>query len=1696
MNKKLSTFIVGAFALAFSTPGANAQSQLFTSQSNDQPSYRIPSIVRYPGDKTGAVNGGLWAFADLRYKGGDIGNNNRIDIIARKLEEDATNWSDPTIILHGNDNATDYSFAYGDAATVVDRESGKILLMTAAGRNSVWVSTNGYPNVARSVYDPETGKWTTTEVSNQFYDANNGINHLFVSSGRIIQSTKYKKDKYYRIYAGICTVNSGGSRVAYSDDFGETWHYLGGPTAKPIPDGDECKVEELPDGSILFNSKKYAKEKGKTYYGRFTNVFTFTDIASGEGSWDNVVSSGASDIAGQTFTSYCNAEIMLVPAKKVADNSQTYLLLLSGPASTDRTHGCIYWKELPSTAAEYRKPSNYVSGWSKYQWSTTYCAYTTMALDNNGNIAMLDENNGIHYQNLSLSTITNDAYIFRRSAKGTYKTTAEPFEVQRPSFSLNGGVYSTDQTIKINKEKGTTVFYTLDGSDPIVSATTSDGTPSAPRRAEIAKDALVYSTPITITEGSTTLKAVAVDDYSGDVSKTVVASYFVTSSSDNTSTTPVSKNGTTISLDYKSSTALYTQGAQTIGIFGYLRHNGTHIQLVSSNKPDLSNSSEQDFKDMNNNLGWTDTDDKLLKLSNGLENGTTATQYAYFAIIAPYGYRFLNYDMVIGSGSLNGAILSEYKYAENSTKDISVVRSATASDKADVRFSRSLGQGTNVLYFKLDVLTPHKPAVSVILKSLKLTYAIDNAFSVNVPNAVGAKFHSGFINLGTFAQTDNNHLWGFAGSLSNKDYQEVKVVNSNGKALNIASVDGGNYFIASSKGNYYVEAPTKFRIVGATVNLKRGNGTILFNQSYTPSTSSNNDYIAFGSDSKYLMINSEGKGVNTTNKAEATCFKINYVENSGYTIVTPDNKYLYLISATSTDKATIRTSDEVKYWGLAKDNSGKDKLYYNVNNNKRYLICTDAGVWGDSWNVNNPAYPAIPKATSSGDFTANVYNRENTGVATDGEKNLSETETSQVVTLNNLNNDAIRINLSSLNDGQSALFNVDLKVLPLDPELASVEAAALVNVKKDDKTTETKVVGNSPVNSYNYVFNNGNTINVPVPSSVGKGDNITMVFRNAKNEEETMWYTTGSNQNIENIGGYSNVYLIGSTADADNGLSVSSPYPGARTSVDEVGVDKISPTNIADVAKGTASTLEDHTADATTAGYTTVTMTLNNPTSDKSKTEDKTTFYLYSADQPTFQIMPPAISLGKHIDFRFYTISVKPVVAETPKVDIVEIYKSTLKNKPHKVDGSSDGNVVDDKHTYVGVKISSQLNKDAASATLSNSLNASDIYEAIKTELKKNQYGFDENDLFRGVLYVDMSNLTTVTNNTFTESSSSNTEVNAIQALINNTADNCLLFMPKGFVTTGLNNVISKQDGDTYAAIGDVRIWDQQPFFTPYDFNTGTSKALYEREGTVAGENVKATVRNMAAVLPFSIALDGGGHPYLDGTDHPTSNITFYNVTGSGELTGVKKDHTDIKLTYGVRMQEVTTKMAEANKPYYVTIDKDQNPGFTFNIPGATFAKTGNVDVTADADGKKQAEIVTLQDANTNPKNTDETWTAYGNYWGEKKNAQDDDRKAAGTSLWYFSKDLFWRAENLTDYTDVNIRPFRAYYITNATTTASKAMAVFDDSEIVTTGIEDVNAAAKNNDKVYDLNGRYVGDSLENLAPGLYIQNGRKVVRQ
>ena len=164
------------------------QTTLFESKkATGQSVYRIPSIVRLPS------SGNLWAFCDMRYdnNGNDLGNNHRIDVVGKLSSDNGSSWGTQQDIAKGNSNSSGYDFAHGDPASVVDRESGRIMVLSASGKSG-WGS-NDAPLIARSLSTDNGSNWTKSEITSQLYVSGFNPQSIFFSSGRMIQSSLVKK---------------------------------------------------------------------------------------------------------------------------------------------------------------------------------------------------------------------------------------------------------------------------------------------------------------------------------------------------------------------------------------------------------------------------------------------------------------------------------------------------------------------------------------------------------------------------------------------------------------------------------------------------------------------------------------------------------------------------------------------------------------------------------------------------------------------------------------------------------------------------------------------------------------------------------------------------------------------------------------------------------------------------------------------------------------------------------------------------------------------------------------------------------------------------------------------------------------------------------------------------------------------------------------------------------------------------------------------------------------------------------------------------------------------------------------------------------------------------------------------------------------------------------------------------------------
>ncbi|MBP3689203.1 MAG: exo-alpha-sialidase [Bacteroidaceae bacterium] len=413
------TNTIDGTTVTFAYDGTNYQYLWY--EHPDYQFYRIPAIVTNR-------NGEMIALSDYRYCHNDIGFG-RVDQYMRRSADNGKTWTEPELVVAGTDNTPEDAFykGFGDPALCADRESDSVILMTVAGNNfygnnntNYW---NGKPNYFARLYSYDGGHtWSEPEnITEQIYklfaqessDAN-AVAAAFVGSGKIFQSRVTKVGEYYRLYAALCA-RPNGNRVIYSDDFGQTWNVLGGAGARPAPDGDEPKCEELPDGSVILSSRKYN--------GRFFNIYNYTDVATGAGSWNGAIASNNATNGISVGGNSTNGEIMIVRAKKANDDKIYTVALQSLPFGSNRSQVGLWWKDITETSSYQSNGVNtssvFASNWTRGLQvedvkTNGYSAYSTFTLQADGKIGFFyEESPGTYamvYIPLTIGEITKGAY--------------------------------------------------------------------------------------------------------------------------------------------------------------------------------------------------------------------------------------------------------------------------------------------------------------------------------------------------------------------------------------------------------------------------------------------------------------------------------------------------------------------------------------------------------------------------------------------------------------------------------------------------------------------------------------------------------------------------------------------------------------------------------------------------------------------------------------------------------------------------------------------------------------------------------------------------------------------------------------------------------------------------------------------------------------------------------------------------------------------------------------------------------------------------------------------------------------------------------------------------------------------------------------------------------------------------------------
>ncbi len=418
-NPENFTIPVGGVELSAYYNATEERTLYYTPRENHP--YRIPAIATAP-------NGDIFAICDYRPCGGDIGNGD-VDIVCRISTDNGVNWGAEFTVADGKGGDTNVmETGYGDPAIVADRDQNKLLVMMVSGRTTCWngrwdkskigvKDATAVNRVARvyANYNEETKTWDWTqpeEVTDPIYSIfldgeTPTVTSMFIGSGKICQSRVVKKNEYYRLYCALWTRDEG-NRVIYSDDFGKSWNVLGTISDRPASGGDEPKVEELADGTVVLSSRVSG--------GRWFNIFTFNNEGKSDaekyttGSWGSAVkSTSAYDGSGNGT----NGEIYKVKAVRKSDGEVCDVMLQSIPAGPNRSNVKVYYKEM-NYSIPYT-PAAFAEGWQVGKHvSTKESAYSTMIMQADGRIGFFfEEEPGGYcmvYIPYSIEDLTNGQY--------------------------------------------------------------------------------------------------------------------------------------------------------------------------------------------------------------------------------------------------------------------------------------------------------------------------------------------------------------------------------------------------------------------------------------------------------------------------------------------------------------------------------------------------------------------------------------------------------------------------------------------------------------------------------------------------------------------------------------------------------------------------------------------------------------------------------------------------------------------------------------------------------------------------------------------------------------------------------------------------------------------------------------------------------------------------------------------------------------------------------------------------------------------------------------------------------------------------------------------------------------------------------------------------------------------------------------
>lgn len=1117
-------------------------------------------------------------------------------------------------------------------------------------------------------------------------------------------------------------------------------------------------------------------------------------------------------------------------------------------------------------------------------------------------------------------------------------------------------------------------------------------------------------------------------------------------------------------------------------------HNQLPMTLVTSDKSDLMESGM--MKEHANNVAVVDG--CLVFLS-----GAPATTVNHMSLSLPKGYRFTSYKIVMDYEK-DSDVPSTFKEMDGTFKNLkgsSVTVSRGNKGKILQRTSLNNTDMGNILYFYQE----HTDGwARVKVTSFVVTFECTDKFNEslhagvtkldNPVSCIALPFQTHRTDLGEIEETTKEKYTSYKYYYENvKDlsadfllYDQKGVVNGTAKAgtagdgaISSVHYNGQLTFVGLKNNTYWLETPTDaitqngtripvgYRIVGARLLYANNAQSIGFQKG-------DNIYIT------------DGNGRYMNSSLQFTTTKVEWTYDKDGKVSTKSGKKTYYLrhytGSIFNPTVSLRTTTKADQASVY-NTKGLNLFYGSVEN--AYLISYDASgkaVYDKDPKNNAVAVNVKPKSTSTTGFTIKLYDETGEKVAQQAKVDANHVEGDLV--LEKINNDAIKLQIEGLEEGQEAFVCFQVQLEALNPYIDKMDITC--TQPSGEQALKKQYLADD------FTIGTDGKVDFGVPSNFGTtGLKFAFDGLHSKSADET--YPGGQ------VGEYSRYHfvksdyynLIGENLQAHRSDAADYDDCTKKIRVDVAG-DKAFRCNNSDLFK--AGTTGSETFYYEEYRYTN---TAYNTQGGQWKemvansVDDYVKRYIVVCDETRYNIAPT--TTPRHAIYAYYSTDLKLTTIDyTPEITYTKVYDdAVIPTGP-------------DKNYYVGATLRLKDNAGSLLPEGTGYAFTRQIIDQINADIAahKTNAPVDADH----ILYFDASKINSLL------FSSNNAAWGQLEDLKRDLGMNALIFLPTG-VTDNHDNVATKSlSGDDFIAENNIVLEDQWPFFSPYDIRINAANEVsYKR--FVANNN--DTKKWVSIVLPFTVAVNTEGQ-YINEDDkcdftffkmNPTN--AFSKSNSSGELI-----FTDINAHFSPYTGVETT---QPNDAYIVRIDraemteKEAKLMFILRQRGSTIVKTP---MGRTIQGAASSGTVDGQNMDLIPQAT-------------FSGAEVD--KTQG--IFYFNKDKFVSSLALDMSNTVKVLPFRSYYDCTGTSTGKRNIRYINISlepNNTPTDIQEVTSKATNAGFVFssqagqltvkatkdlrvnvrnvsgqtiDVKALKAGESHSvKLPSGIYVVNGTKVM--